>query len=472
MTHHHGNGASRREFLRRASALACAGTAAPWALNLAAMASASAQSAADDYRALVCVFLYGGNDNHNTVAPLDAASHGEYAAVRGQAGADIALGRDLLAATELRPDNPWTDGRRMALHPRLGELKGLFDEKRLAVGMNLGPLLRSGTTRQDFDLGRDLPPKLFSHNDQQSVWQSGGAEGFTSGWGGRIGDLLMARNGGGGAGFTCISASGNAVYLSGRDIVQYQVSANGPVSVVSPVFGSSGSAAALREVMQQPGAGGDFEAEHAALATHAIASQQAVSGALAGSGADLCLVKGNALSSQLNIVARLIAGRALLAPRRQVFFVSLGGFDTHDTLLARHDALMGTLGAALAKFYRAIETLDVAPQVTAFTASDFGRTLVSNGDGSDHGWGGHHFVLGGAVKGRSWFGQLPVFDRFAPGGIRAEQQVGNGRLLPFHGVDEYGATLAKWMGVSSGDMRTVFPRIGSFDTPDLGFLGA
>lgn len=466
------NNTSRREFLRRAAVLASTtGVAAPWALNLASVSAASAQSVGDGYRALVCIFLYGGNDNHNTVAPLDAASHAQYMAVRGQGGANIALGLSDLAATELRPDNAWTDRRQMALHPRLTDLKTLFDEKRLAIGMNLGPLMQTGTTRDEFDRGINVPPKLFSHNDQQSVWQSGGAEGFISGWGGRIGDLLMAQNGGG-AGFTCISASGNAVYLSGRDIVQYQVSANGPVSVVSPVFGSSSAAAALREVMQQPGGGGHFESEHAALATHAIGSQQTVSNALAGSAPDLCLIEGNGLSAQLNIVARLIAGRNTLANKRQVFFVSLGGFDTHDTLLLRHDALMAVLGPAMAKFYRATERLGVASQVTTFTASDFGRTLTSNGDGSDHGWGSHHFVLGGGVKGKSWFGQLPVFDSIAPGGIRADQQVGNGRLLPFHGVDEYGATLAKWMGVSSGDMRTVFPRIESFDTPDLGFLGA
>lgn len=464
------NNASRREFLRRAAVLASTGVAAPWALNLASVSAASAQSVGDGYRALVCIFLYGGNDNHNTVAPLDPASHAQYMAVRGQAGAGIALDIPELTATELRPDNAWTDGRQMALHPKLTDLKDLFNEKRLAVGLNLGPLMKTGTTREDFDLGRNLPPKLFSHNDQQSVWQSGGAEGFTSGWGGRIGDLLMSQNGGG-AGFTCISASGNAVYLSGRDIVQYQVSANGPVSVVSPVFGSSSAAAALREVMQQPGGGSHFESEHAALATHAIGSQQAVSDALPKE-LDLCLIEGNGLSAQLNIVARLIAGRKTLANKRQVFFVSLGGFDTHDTLLLRHDALMGTLGPAMAKFYRATESLGVASQVTTFTASDFGRTLTSNGDGSDHGWGSHHLVMGGSVKGKSWFGQLPVFDSNTPGGIRTDQQVGNGRLLPFNAVDEYGATLAKWMGVSSGDMRTVFPNIGSFNTPDLGFLGA
>ena len=457
--------ASKREFLKRASAIAATGVATPWALNLASVATSSAHAAGNDYKALVCIFMYGGNDNHNTVVPLDAASHAAYVAARG-GETGIAL-RDInaLRATALVPNNAWTDGREMALHPQLVDLSKLFDAGKLSLAMNVGPLMKSRTTRDDFTNNRNLPPKLFSHNDQQSVWQAGAAEGANQGWGGRIGDMLMDDNGGA-ASFTCISATGNAVYLAGRDVVQYQVSTDGAIPVVNPVFGRGDSAAALREVMGLSSSN-YFDAGHADLAKNAILYEGQITAALQPVSSDLCRIKGNSLSNQLNIVARLI--KANLGTKRQVFFVSLGGFDHHDGLLERQQALMSTVGSAMAKFQKAIDDMGLSKQVATFTASDFGRTLTSNGDGSDHGWGSHHLVMGGSVKPKSWVGQLPVFDGSA-GGIAQPQQVGNGRLLPYHSVEEYGATFAKWVGVTASELGTVFPNLGAFDTPDLGFL--
>ena len=447
--------ASRREFLRRSSALAAAGAASPWALNLAAMSAASAQSAAGDYRALVCVFLYGGNDNHNTVVPLDVASHAAYARIR----TGITLTQAELAPTELVPANAWPDARRMALHPALAPLKTLFDSGGLALAMNVGTLA-GPTTLANFNAGIGLPPKLFSHNDQQSVWQAGVSEGALTGWGGRVADLMLQRNGSAGM-FTSISAAGNAVFMSGKNVVQYQVSPGGSIEV-GKVFGSDAATAAIKRVMQRQGTH-LFDESHAGIARRSIAADLQVRAALAGV-PDLTFPADNPLAAQLKIVARLIAARTSLGLKRQVFFVSLGGFDMHDDLIAQHPVQLGLVANAMKAFHDATVTLGVADRVTTFTGSDFGRTLASNGDGSDHGWGSYHVVMGGAVNGRRWVGQLPAV------AVNGPNDVGSGRLLPAIAVDQYGATLAQWLGVQPGQMADVFPNIGRFDSADLGFM--
>jgi uncharacterized protein (DUF1501 family) len=448
--------ASRREFLRRAGAFSAMGAAAPWALNLAASAAASAQTAGEDYRALVCVFMYGGNDNHNTVVPYDQATYDQYAAIR----TSIALPRAELAATEIVPAKAWTANRQMALHPALAPLKTLFDAGHLAVAMNLGTLTREGTTLADYKAGRGLPPKLFSHNDQQSVWQSSLAEGASTGWGGRMADLLAADNGAA-ATFTSISAAGNAVFMSGKDVVQYQVSAGGSVQV-NPVFGSAAATDAVKRMMQRTSTH-LFEEDHAVIARRSIAADAQVRAALAGAGDPVFPATG--LGAQLKIVARLIAARQALGVKRQVFFVSQGGFDNHDDLIEKHPELLGNVAGAMSAFYAATEAMGVQNLVSTFTGADFGRTLANNGDGSDHGWGSHHFVMGGSVKPRTWVGALPAMSV-----SEGADNVGGGRLLPAIGVDQHGATLARWMGVPDNAMSTVFPNIGAYTTRDLGFF--
>ncbi len=448
--------ASRREFLRRAGAFSAMGAAAPWALNLAASAAASAQTAGEDYRALVCVFMYGGNDNHNTVVPYDQATYDQYAAIR----TSIALPRADLAATEIVPANAWTDGRQMALHPALAPLKTLFDTGHLALAMNLGTLTREGTTLADYKAGRGLPPKLFSHNDQQSVWQSSLAEGAATGWGGRMADLLAASNGDA-ATFTSISAAGNAVFMSGKDVVQYQVSGGGSIQI-NPLFGSAASTDAVKRLMQRTSTH-LFEEDHAVIARRSIAADAKVRAALAGIAEPTFPPTG--LGAQLKIVARLIAARQALGVKRQVFFVSQGGFDNHDDLIEKHPELLGNVAGAMSDFYAATVAMGVQDLVTTFTGADFGRTLANNGDGSDHGWGSHHFVMGGAVKPRTWVGALPAMSV-----TEGADNVGGGRLLPAIGVDQHGATLARWMGVPEDKLSTVLPNIGEYTTRDLGFF--
>jgi uncharacterized protein (DUF1501 family) len=454
--------ASRREFLKRSSAVSVAGAAAPWALNLAAIGEAAAQSASD-YKALVCIFFYGGNDHGNTLVPYDTPNYNQYAALRST----LATPQASLANTVLAPTIALPGSRQYALAPELSALKPVFDAGRLGVLLNVGPLIVPTTKAQYTTRSVPLPPKLFSHNDQQSVWQASNPEGATSGWGGRIGDLFAAGNGQ--STFTAVSVSGNAVYLAGRSAVQYQVTSSGSVpinGIGNTLYGSAAAAQALRTLITSGTASAQlFEREHARVVQRSIDADVALRAGLAGI-APLATVfpSGNGLASQLSMVARMIAARNALGARRQVFFVSLGGFDTHDNLATDHPALLAQVGPALAAFDAATIELGVSQQVTAFTASDFGRTLASNGDGSDHGWGSYHFVFGGAVKGRGFFGQAPVL------GNDGIDDVGQGRMLPTMAVDQLAASLATWMGVSGTDLASVVPGIGSYSVKDLGLF--
>ena len=454
---------SRRAFVQRLGGLGLAGAAAPWALNLAALSEAAAQSAGDDYKALVCVFLYGGNDHANTVVAYDEASHSAYARLRGS----IATAREALAGTALSPAAGLPnlpDGRQLALAPELSALKLLFDAGVLGVQLNVGPLVQPTTKAQYTARSVPLPPKLFSHNDQQSVWQSSQPEGSTSGWGGRIGDLFMAGNGQ--STFTCVNASGNAVFMSGREAVQYQVSPTGAVALrglTAPVFGSQACSDALRQIVTGSHAH-LLRADYSRVTARAIEAQASLSAALAAAPTLPVAFPPTGLGGQLQMVARMISARQALGARRQVFFVSLGGFDLHDFLIDQHPGLLLQVGEALRAFYTATAALGVASQVTTFTASDFGRTLSSNGDGSDHGWGSHHFILGGAVNGGRFFGALPEM------AVNGADDVGQGRLLPTTSVDQLASTLALWMGVSASNVPLVAPNIGNYSVRDLGLI--
>nr|WP_050434562.1 DUF1501 domain-containing protein [Chondromyces crocatus] len=429
----------------------------------AAISSTARADDGEDYRALVCVFLAGGNDCHNTLIPLDPANYDKYARLRGA----IKIEQASLQATELVPSNAWTDGRRMALSPSLAPLKSLFDQGHMAMVMNVGPLLGPLTLAQ-YKQNIGVPAKLFSHNDQQSTWQSGGTEGMTTGWGGRMADLMLSGNGANGSMFTSISATGNSVFMSGRNVSQYQVSpsAGGAVKLLPvPSVGAAVDPAVIAAMSSQLQAprGHLFEESHASVARRSIGTEAVLTDALAGVG-DQALIAGNSLSAQLNLVARLIAARSALGVKRQVFFVSFGTFDLHAMAAEKQPILHGALASALKAFYDATVTMGVSANVTTFTASDFGRTLTNNGDGSDHGWGGYHFVMGDSVQPRSWFGQLPDV------AVNGRHDVGQGRLLPAVSVDQYGATLARWMGTPASEMATVFPNIGRYESSDLGFM--
>ena len=464
--------ASRRQFLRNAALTSIVGPAgAPFALNLATISAASAQTAPEDYRALVCIFMFGGNDQGNTVLATDPTSWAAYTAARSTAPSPIVLPA-VGAAGAVLPIVPNTlqAGREFALHPSLTEIKTLFDAGRGAVIANVGPLIAPTTKVQYQARTVPMPANLFSHNDQQSTWQAFKAEGARVGWGGRMGDLFASTNAF--ATFTCISASGNAVWLSGQSTLQYQVGSNGGVSIggmTGGLFGSTAAANPLRAILTGDRAN-VFEKEHAKITERAITAQTTLNTSMlptATLNAIQPLPANNSLATQLQTVARIIGGRTALGAKRQVFFVSIGGFDTHDNQLPGHANLMARLGEAMAYFDRlmASPAINAADKVTQFTASDFGRTLTSNGDGTDHGWGGHHFVVGAAVKGKDVYGRFPEI------GVNTADDVGQGRLLPVTSVDQYGGTLARWFGLTDGQIADIFPNLKNFGSAaNLGFM--
>ena len=477
---------SRRAFLRRTGQLALSGTALPFALNLAAMGVAAAFDASD-YKALVCVFFYGGNDYANTVVTYDDPSYNAYSTIRGggagQTAGGIALAKSDLAATQLLPTVPLAGGRQYALHPSMTGLSSLFNAGQAAVQLNVGPLVVPLTRAQYSSADRrtyPLPPKLFSHNDQQSIWQSSSPEGSTIGWGGNIGDLALAGNAT--SLFTCINVTGNAVFLSGDSALSYQLSSTGgavPINATkSNVYNSSAVKTALSALVQQSRSH-TLENEYNRVTTRAISAETQITSSLAGVTLATAFPTGNTLADQLKVVARVIGARSALGTKRQVFLVSIGGFDLHDNLISQHPGVLGKVSSAMTAFYNATVELGVASKVTAFTASDFGRTLASNGDGADHGWGSHHLMVGGAVKGKAFYGTPPPVSVGNTTAANDQWHVGQGRLLPSTAVDQYAATLASWFGVADTELTGILPNLSRFGVaagrPDypvnLGFMG-
>ncbi|MFY3006005.1 DUF1501 domain-containing protein, partial [Achromobacter xylosoxidans] len=301
-------------------------------------------------------------------------------------------------------------------------------------------------------------------NDQQSYWQALAPEGASSGWAGRLTDLYAGINAR--RSFTGITAGGNTVLLAGRHVAGYRVGVNGSTRIellTRDLYGSSACTALLRQLITQPREH-LMEREMSRIAAQSIDADARLRAALSG-----VAVPGDfasPLAQQLKIVARIIAARQALGARRQVFFVSQNGYDNHTGLNDTHPALLKELGQALAVFQQALAELGVARQVTTFTASEFGRTLGSNGNGSDHGWGAHHFVLGGAVNGGRYYGTHPQIAPDGPG------FVDNGRLLPTLAVEQLGAALGGWFGASADDLRLVFPNLRHFDAAPLALFTA
>lgn len=507
--------ASRRLFLRHAGALSALGSAAaPLALNLSAIGSASAQAAAD-YKAIVCIFLFGGNDSINMVLPTDSTSFTNYTTLRNQAPDSIALlapgtprggnggsPTALGGVLPIAPANP--QGRTFALHPTMATLQAMFDtDKRLAILPNVGTLILPTSKAQYNQSSHPKPASLYSHNDQQNTWQSFQPEGATMGWGGRMGDLLASMNGR--AVFTSITAGGNAVWLSGQDVRQYQVTNNGAIrlgtNAAGQVYGSVAVGDALARIVQTTRGGHVLETDLSAVAARSMQAESLLRNALKPASDPLFGTPpaagtaysanndpklrytdplsgnpaANGLAQQLQIVARMIdaSSNASIGAKRQVFFVSLGGFDTHDGQNNGHAQLMARLAHALRYFDTALVAMGAQNNVTTFTASDFGRTFTSNGDGTDHGWGAHHLVMGGAVRGGDLYGSFPVYGTKNTNNNNFDSspdQLGNGALLPTTAVDQLGATLGKWFGLSNTQLLDVFPNLANFSNRDLGFM--
>lgn len=493
--------ASRREFLRHAGAMSMLGAAAPLGLNLAALGTAAAQTA-PDYKAIVCLFLFGGNDAYNMVVPTEATQFANYTTVRNQAPDSIALlapgtaaNAGAAAGSPARLGGVLAlNGVPYALHPTMSGVQAVFNQGRLAILPNIGPLLRPTTKAQYRAAAHPKPANLFSHNDQQSTWQSLQAEGATTGWGGRMGDLLASSNGN--ALFTSISSAGNAVWLAGRNVLQYQVTSNGAIRIGggNTLFGSQTALARMRTVMRTPRTGDLLARDHAAIVGRSMDAEALVSASLPPASAQPFRLDGlttgtnpllqyvnpvtgatatNGLAQQFEVVGRIMGARTGLQTRRQVFFVSLGGFDTHDNQNRTQADLMARLSHGLAYFDALLERQGLRNNVTLFTASDFGRTFTSNGDGTDHGWGSHHFVMGGAVRGGALYGSFPQLGLPATqNDFTSPDQIANGAMLPSTSVDQLGATLGRWFGLTDAQLLELFPNLSQFDASvrNLGFM--
>jgi uncharacterized protein (DUF1501 family) len=468
----------RRAFLKRSAQMSAMGVAAPFALNMSLINEAAAFTGTGGYQALVCLFLLGGNDHDDTLIPYDDTNYNLYNTIRGgaagQTAGGIARAKADLAATALTPIVPQTltNNIQYALHPAMTRMKARWDQGRLATLLNVGTLVRPTTLTEYKSQNKTLYPLpfgLFSHNDQQSVWQSSAPEGATSGWGGRLADIALSSNTN--SIFTAISAAGNSVFLTGQSAIAYQVSGSGAIKLRNGNTRVAGSTTALnmmREIMTQPDPSAHiFEGEYNRVTKRSVDSEGVYSAGINAATLNTNFAQNNTTSgiaTQLRIVARTIAARQALGVNRQVFFVTMGGYDHHDNLITGHNTLLGQLDFAMDAFHQATIEMGIADKVALFTASDFGRTLSSNGDGSDHGWGGHHFVLGGGVKGGRHYGIAPEIS------TTGNSQVGQGRLLPTTSVDQYGATLSNWLGASSGEMSTLFPNIGNFSGTNLGLF--
>jgi uncharacterized protein (DUF1501 family) len=456
---------SRRKFLLSAGSLA--GVSALGTLEGLGLSRALAQSApSNDYKALVCIFLFGGNDGNNLVIPRDTAAYNLYSAARG-GSANGGIG---IAQSELVAINPRSLTAGYGLHPRFASLKPVWDAGHLGVMCNVGPLVEPLTKNEYSQGSKARPDQLFSHSDQQAQWQAAiSTEPSRTGWGGRLADVAGAQNGSNTLPMLA-SIAGSSLFTVGNTPKTIALPSTGSFGLSGFTTSSSSTARlnALRELLLLDSSN-EFVREADDIFAQALDASNVLNPVITGTTTSLNALfptPATSISNQLLQVARLINARSTTGLRRQIFFVSLGGFDTHAGQVATQDGLFAQLAPAMKAFYDATVQMGVANQVTTFTLSDFGRTLkLASGGGSDHAWGNHHLIMGGAVRGGDFYGRFPDLTLGGPDDVST-----NGRWLPSTSVDQYGATLASWFGVANSDLPLVFPNIGRFGNRNVGFM--
>ena len=442
--------ATRRQFLKKFGALGAFGAAAPL-LRFGAI-NANAQSSST-YKALVCIFMFGGNDSNNMIVPLSASGYSGYTSVRG----GLALAQNVLLPVQAQ-------GNAYGLHPRLTNLRNLYTQGKAAMVFNVGTLVRP-TTKTQYQQGSvPLPRNLYSHSDQQSQWQTSNATATGgTGWGGRVNDVVAPNT----PFPPGISVAGNAALLAGAITSGINISPGSNFGLNS--FGNSTAMnarfAALQQILTLD-SGVQLITSAQGVLGNALQSAQAINQALS-SGTPLTTVfPSTGLGQQLAQVARVIQVRSALGMDRQIFFASIGGFDSHSNLIQDHDPLMLQVDAAIGAFQTALGELGVEPNVITFTESEFNRTgNASATNGSDHAWGGHQFVIGGPVKGNQAYGTYPTLALQGPDDVSSR-----GVWLPTTSLDQFAATMGSWFGVPDPNLNTVFPNLGNFPTQKLAFL--
>jgi uncharacterized protein (DUF1501 family) len=442
---------SRRQFLRLAG-MAAATELFPWSWT-EALATGN-----EDYKALVCVFLSGGNDGNNMIVPYDIDTYAGYSSVR----AALALPRSSL----LQVSPPSQGGRSFGLHPALHNLLPLWQQGRMAVQCNIGTLV-APITVTDYKNNRLLRPNsLFSHADQQYQWQTAESiQTSRTGWGGRIADHVASA-----AGIInvpmVLSLAGTSAFGRGAATSSLSLPASGSFGLSGPV--SVTNSAALKTLLTLDR--GNSLTDALSDVTQEATRSSALINPILTTPVSASMAGFNGLTSsiakQLLAVARLIEARGTLGIKRQIFFVSQGSYDTHSNQLVVQNNLLSDLGSALAAFYGATQALGIADKVTAFTASDFARALrTSSGSGTDHAWGNHQIIIGDSVKGGDFYGKFPTLVLNGPDDVD-----GSGRWVPTASVDQYAATFASWFGVTASDLPLVLPHLASFQSSNLGFL--
>jgi uncharacterized protein (DUF1501 family) len=437
---------NRRTFLKTCCSLGALGIGTQ--LERLGLVAAHAQ-APSDYRALVCVFLFGGNDANNMVVPVDS----RYAAYQTMRGSVAIPGAQLLPAG--------TSG--YGFHPALANVRRIFTEQRATAVFNVGTLARplSKATVN----GSQLPRNLFSHSDQTQQWQTSDPNGGATGWGGRVADY--ARNMNTGSLPAGINLNGQAVFLSGLET--QGLSFSNPQSFGLTRFGSTSAmnarVASLQKLLTFSSGAKLVSAANGVLAD-SIRSAQEINTAVGSAAALPVTFPTSSLGQQLAQVAQIISVRSALGMNRQIFFVGMGGFDNHESLLTSQQNLMATLDAAIGAFQTTMEQRGMADSVTLFTESEFNRTGNANANlGTDHAWGSHHIVLGGAVKGGYTYGTFPTHELRGPDDLD-----GRGNWIPTTALDQYAATLAGWFGVPDADLLRIFPNLAQCTPQPRGSL--
>ncbi len=444
---------SRRNFIRIGSA-----SLATLALRRFAEIPALAQTASD-YRALVCVFLYGGNDSNNTIVPMDDASYKAYLAARGS----LAIQSSALTPVQSTAGAPY------GFFAPLAEIASMFTSKELAVVANVGSLVQPLNRSQYQAAQLPIPSNLFSHADQQQQWQSSIAQGNSpTGWGGRVADYVKAQGLNSSSFPTFLSVAGNTLEGAGSKTQMLAIAPGGSLELTG-FNNTAASQARLKALTNLLTLNSGVSLAQAANSTMSMsmADAKALADALGKAPALKTTFPATSLGQQLQQVAQIIQVQSALGMQRQVFFCSLGSFDTHTGELPTLNTLYPELSQGLAAFYSATQELGVAQNVTTFTESDFNRTFQpTSGDGSDHAWGGHHLVMGGAVQGGQIYGNFPTFELGGP-----DDTDTRGRWIPTTSIDQYGATLCSWFGIPDNAMNSIFPNLANFATRKLTFLG-